>query len=306
MQIRKLPDLSEVAVVSDFVFDAHNADLTELIKRYRGTVVTDGGSTVIAWQKSIYHFGGLTREVPIVITLKLGGDGCVASLDIDRRSNGSQGARCSFPCLEQCIGSKLVGRKIADILELFQSAADAKCLHIYEILAGAASFCAHLEGLGQTEGSEQELFTITPTKTGLLVDATHEVLGKKSETELVVRYENAPVLNKFNLPESLSGSVLVRFDGAAVRTEKLDADSFEMIYAQLNRLASRCYNLEKKRFGLSGRVKFSNCPSMSGLLLLAMSHQALKGTVGRAIEVERILHYLQTGYHANPCKGFGG
>ncbi len=90
-----------------------------------------------------------------------------------------------------------------------------------------------------------------------------------------------------------------------MRTEKLNADSFEMIYAQLNRLASRCYNLEKKRFGLSGRVKFSNCPSMSGLLL-AMSHQSLKGTVGRAIEVERILYYLQTGYNGNPCKGFGG
>ncbi len=306
MQIKKLPDLNTVAVLSDFVFDAHNADLSELIKRYRGTLVTDGGSTVTAWQKSIYHFGGLTREVPIVITLKIGGDGCIASLDIDRRSNGSQGARCSFPCLEQCIGSKLIGKKISDIPELFQSAADTKCLHIYEILAGAASFCAHLEGLGLHDGSEQELFAITPTKTGLLVDATHEVLGEQSETELVVRYENAPVLNKFNLPESVSGSVLVRLDGAAVRTEKLNADSFEMIYAQLNRLASRCYNLEKKRFGLSGRVKFSNCPSMSGLLLLAMSHQALKGTVGRAIEVERILHYLQTGYHANPCKGFGG
>ena len=214
MQIRKLPELNTISVLSDFVFDAHNADLSELIKRYRGTVVTEGGSTVIAWQKSIYHFGGLTREVPIVITLKLGADGCIASLDIDRRSNGSQGTRCSFPCLEQCIGSKLIGRKISDIPELFQSAGDTKCLHIYEILAGAASFCAHLEGLGLADGSEQELFAITPTKTGLLVDATHEVLGEKSETELVVRYENAPVLNKFNLPESLSGSVLVRFDGA--------------------------------------------------------------------------------------------
>ena len=46
MQIRKLPDLNEVSVVSDFVFDAHNADLSELIKRYRGTLVTDSGSTV--------------------------------------------------------------------------------------------------------------------------------------------------------------------------------------------------------------------------------------------------------------------
>ena len=306
MQIKRLPDLDKIDVLSDFVFNAHNADLSEVIKRYRGTVVTDGGSTVVAWQKSIYHFGGLTREVPIVITLKTDTDGRIASLDIDRRSNGSQGARCSFSCLEQCIGSKLVGRQISDIPELFRSAADTKCLHIYEILAGAASFCAHLEGLGLHEGAEQELVSITPTKTGLLVDATHEVLGKASETELVVRYENAPVLNKFNLPESVSGSVLVRFDGAAVRTEKLDADSFEKLYAQLNRLATRCYNLEKKRFSLSGRIKFSSCPSMSGLLLLAMSHQMLRGTVSRALEVERILHYLQTGYNGNPCKGFGG
>ncbi len=81
----------------------------------------------------------------------------------------------------------------------------------------------------------------------------------------------------------------------------IDPLEFDMVQAEM----SRRQNLEKKRFGLSGRVKFSNCPSMSGLLL-AMSHQSLKGTVGRAIEVERILYYLQTGYNGNPCKGFGG
>ena len=30
------------------------------------------------------------------------------------------------------------------------------------------------------------------------------------------------------------------------------------------------------------------------------------GLVSRAWRIEKILHYLQTGYGKNPCKGFGG
>lgn len=310
MKLKDLPKLEDINVFADhgFVFDAHSRDRAEVIKRYRGTVVkqNDSGTTVSAWQKSIYHFGGLNREVPIFITVTADPDGIISSVKIDERSNGSQGKRCSFPCLEACINSKLSGKRIADIPMLFPSSSETKCLHIYEILAGAASFCAHLEALGLSEGSEQELFSAVPTADGLIANSKHEILGRTSETELLFTHNTLPELNKFNLPVKLDSRVLVRFNGAAARCEELDSDSFELTYAQLNRLATRCYNLEKKFFGLSGRVKFSNCPSMSGLLILATSHQMLKGMVSRALKVEQILHYLQTGYNKNPCKGFGG
>ena len=310
MKLKALARLEDIDAFADhgFVFDAHSQDRSEVIKRYRGTAVSaDGqGIKIAAWQKSIYHFGGLNREVPIFITVTADPTGMITAVKIDERSNGSQGKRCSFPCLESCINSKLSGKRIADIPTLFPSSSETKCLHIYEILAGAASFCAHLEALGLSSGSEQELFSAVPTAKGLIVNSKHEILGKKSETELLFTHNAMPQLNRFNLPERLDCSVLVRFNGAAVRRERLNCDSFELCYAQLNRLATRCYNLEKGFFGLSGRVKFSNCPSMSGLLLLATSHQALGGTVSRALKVEKILHYLQTGYNKNPCKGFGG
>lgn len=47
--------------------------------------------------------------------------------------------------------------------------------------------------------------------------------------------------------------------------ETLQGDSFETAYAQLNRLLSKCYHLEKKRFGFRGRIRFTNCPSLVGL-----------------------------------------
>jgi hypothetical protein len=53
-------------------------------------------------------------------------------------------------------------------------------------------------------------------------------------------------------------------------------------------------------------MRFFNTPSMAGLYLLAISHSALSGLVTRAWKIERILHYLQTDYGKNPCKGFGG
>lgn len=45
---------------------------------------------------------------------------------------------------------------------------------------------------------------------------------------------------------------------------------------------------------------------MVGLFLLTISHSFVPGLVSRAWKIEKILHYLQTGYGKNPCKGFGG
>ena len=75
MIINSLPVLDPHSAASDhsFVFDAHNYDLKQLITRYRGTAVehTASGYTVTGWQKSIYHFGGLNREVPILVSIFL-------------------------------------------------------------------------------------------------------------------------------------------------------------------------------------------------------------------------------------------
>ena len=45
---------------------------------------------------------------------------------------------------------------------------------------------------------------------------------------------------------------------------------------------------------------------MVGLFLLTISHSGVSGLFTRAWKIEKTLHYLQTGYGKNPCKGFGG
>ena len=42
------------------------------------------------------------------------------------------------------------------------------------------------------------------------------------------------------------------------------------------------------------------------LFLLTISHSGVSGLFTRAWKIEKILHWLQTGYGKNPCKGFGG
>lgn len=310
MQLRNMPKLTDIDVSADhsFVFDAHNADKSELITRYRGTALTRSseGDILVSWQKSIYHFGGITREVPIFITIRLDQEGNISSLEIDERSNGSQGRKCSFPCLESCIASALKGKSIDDIPAHFPSAVETKCLHIYEILSAAASFYSYLKLNQLKEGTEQELFVIEPTESGIIANNKHEVLGITSETELVITHSETPVLNEYRLADKLNSAALVRFNGAAAHSGTLKSDNFESCYAQLNRLTSKCYHLEKKFFDFSGRIKFSNYPAMAGLFLLSISHEELEGTVKRALEIEKILHYLQTGYGDHPCKGFGG
>ena len=101
MILNGLPHLDPGAVLYDhsFVFDMHNYDRKQLITRYRGTVVgqTDTGFAIIGWQKSIYHFGGLNREVPILVSILLDEEGLIRSMKIDERSEGSQGKRVTLP-----------------------------------------------------------------------------------------------------------------------------------------------------------------------------------------------------------------
>ena len=309
MQLNELPDLTRLDVQHDhsFLFDAHNYKRAQLITRWRGTVVerTPLGTVVTAWQKSIYHFGGLDREVPILVTLLLEHDGTIRSVTIDEQSRGSQGKRCDFPCLEKLTGSLLQGENILDLQNKVASAGDVKCLHLFEILAGAATFYATLPPEDR-QGTEQELLFITPDRDGLTAENVHENCGKRDHMQIRLKHNTKPVMNAENLCAGADAMVALNYNGADLGTEQVQGDSFELVFASPNRLFSKCQLQEKKYFGLRGRVKHSNYPSMVGLFLLSFSHSAMRGGPGKALQIEGILHYLQTGYHKQPCKGFGG
>ena len=310
MKLDCLPDIDPRTVKHDhrFVFDTHNRDRKQLITRYRGTVIeqTTLGIVITGWQKSVYHFGGLNREVPILVTMLLDENGLIRSLKIDEQSKGSQGRRCDFACLESLCGEKLKGTGLSELGSRVSSAPDVKCLHLFEILSACASFYSFLTAQGLWEGSEQEYVAICPDQNGLRSDSTHEILGKRDQTSIRLEYWKKPMLNAENLADNLDAAVTVRYNGEDAFTEELHASDFETVYAQLNRLFSKCHHREKAFFGLKGRARFFNTPSMAGLFLLTISHGALSGFVTRAYKIEKILHYLQTGYGKNPCKGFGG
>lgn len=309
MQLTDLPDLNKVDIQHnhEVVFDAHNRNRSQLITRWRGTIAeqTEDGGVITAWQKSIYHFGGLDREVPILIRMVLDKDGRIRAVLIDERSRGSQGRRCDFACLENLSLSLLKDAKITELHRVVNKAADVKCLHLFEILAGAASFYEALPD-GRKAGSEQELLFITPGKNGLTAQNVHEINGNRDRMVIRLRHNSGPAMNAENLCAGADAEVKIEYNGEDAGTGTVNGDSFELVFASLNRLFSKCQMLEKKYFGQKGRIKFSNYPSMVGLFLLTFSHSSMRGGPGRAYRIEKILHYLQTGYHSQPCKGFEG
>ena len=310
MTLDHLPDLDAFAAPydHDFVFKAHNPDKKTLITRYRGTVCrpSQRGYLVAAWQKSIYHFGGLTREVPLFVTVALDVNGNVTDLTLDERCYGSQGKRCDFGCLQGCMQKQLTGKPFSSLTAVYPNATAIRCLHLFEILGGAASFWNHLQEQERTSGYEQELVTIRPTPDGLTAVDEHEVLGETTRMLFVLHHNTPPVLNEENLTAGLNADAEVFYNSQFAFRETLQGDSFETAYAQLNRLFSKCYHLEKKRFGFRGRIRFTNCPSLVGLFLLTFSHGQLHGGLSRALKIEKILHFIQTGEGRTPCIGFGG
>lgn len=310
MELNSLPHIDPRETVADhsFVFDAHNHNRDQLITRYRGTSVvrSASGRTVTGWQKSIYHFGGLNREVPVVVSIELDPLGNIESIIIDEQSVGSQGKRCDFRCLEALCREKLNGTDIAELNRVVSSAPDVKCLHLFEILSACSSFCGYLASCGLQEGIEHEYIAICPDKKGLTADTVHDINGRKDHMRIHLENCSKPVLNENGLAESIDGVAAVQYNGEDVLKEDICASSFEAVYTQLNRLFSRCHHHEKSYFDIKSRARFFNTPSMVGLFLLTISHSNLKGGVSRALKIEKILHYLQTGYGKNPCKGFGG
>ena len=310
MNLNELPVIDALNASSDhgFVFDAHNREQSQLITRYRGTSVIRSGQsrTVTGWQKSIYHFGGLNREVPVVVTIELGRGGIIKNIHIDEKSRGSQGKRCDFACLQELCNEKLAGTEISELGRRVTSAPDVKCLHLYEILSACSSFCAYLDSRGLKEGTEHEYIAIRPDMDGITAETTHEILGEKDSMRIRMDNREKPSLDENGLTCAFEAAAEIRYNGEKVLETGLAAGDFETVFAQLNRLFSKCHHMEKEFFGIKGRARFFNTPSMTGLFLLTMSHCGMRGGVSRAVRIEKILHYLQTGYGRNPCKGFGG
>ena len=229
MNLTGLPniDLSSLKHDHSFVFDAHNHDRKQLITRYRGTAVerTKLGIVVTGWQKSIYHFGGLNREVPIMVSLLLDKTGKIRRIKIDGQSKGSQGRRCDFSCLEALCGEKLTGVNLTELGSRISSAQDVKCLHLDEILSACASFCAVLAAQGIPDGIVQEYTAISPDQNGLYAASEHEVLGKRDSMHIRLDHRTPPHLNSENL--TVDGLTLYGnygFDGAknvTIRNSKL-------------------------------------------------------------------------------------
>lgn len=312
MKLCLQPELDRMDVVfdHDFVFEAHARDLKTLITRYRGTVVrpSEAGYTVVAWQKSVYHFGGLNREVPVFATVLLDRDGVVRGLSLDERCVGSQGSRCDWRTLRECMNERLRGKPFTEFQSLCPGAGAARCLHLYEILSGASGFFRFLRGRDLEAGSEQELVTIRPYRGGLQAENRHILLGKESVLTFDLKHNTPPQRNERDLTCALDADVTVCHQGETAFTQELRAERFEDVYAALNLLFGRCYQLEKQALDLSGRrrVRFSNCTALAGLFLLTFSHESMTGAVSRAVRIERILHFIQTGEGRTGCIGFGG
>lgn len=312
MMLELRRDLKELDTVFDhsFVFDAHSPDRSTLITRYRGTDVrkSDSGWNVVAWQKSVYHFGDLNREVPVLAVVLLDEDGLVRGLSLDDNCLGSQGKRCDFRQLQIGMNELLKGKPFADFNSLCPNAGVARCLHLFELLGGAAGFFSELRQRDLTEGIEQELVTITPNDDGLVAENTHIILDQESTTRYDLRYLQPPKRNDRDLTESIDATVVVSYNGDTAFTERLTAGQFQDVYAALNLMFGKSYQLEKKFFGFHSRrrVRFTNCTALAGLFLLTFSHESMLGAISRAIRIEKILHFIQTGEGRTGCIGFGG
>ena len=312
MKLTLQPELDRMDVVfdHDFVFEAHAQDRKTLITRYRGTAVrpSEAGFTVVAWQKSVYHFGGLNREVPVFATVLLDPEGIVRALSLDERCVGSQGGRCDWRTLRECMNARLQGKPFAEFQKLCPDAGAARCLHLYEVLGGAAGFFQLVRDRGLDAGSEQELVTIRPDRDGLQAENRHMLLGKESVLAFDLRHNAPPQRSERDLTCALNADVTVCHQGEPAFTQELRAERFEDVYAALNLLFGKCYQLEKRALELPGRrrARFTNCTALAGLFLLTFSHESMAGAVSRAVRIERILHFIQTGEGRTGCIGFGG
>ena len=293
---------------SDFVFDCPRSHRDVLISRYRGTALrkTVDGYEIRGWQKSMYRFGGLYREVPVFASLRLDHDGKVADITLDERCRGSQGRLCRFDVLQEHVEKDLIGADFRRFHRIFATAGSVRCLHLFEILNACSSFFTELEKRGLNEGLEQELINISPSPSGITAVNTHFCIDSEDTMGFELRHRSPVELNSHDLACSIDAEITLTFNGESALTEILRGTGFEAVYSELNRVFSAAQHIEKRFLGQNGRIKFTMYPGLTGLFLLSMSHEALGRlkTPIKALQIENILLFIQTGEGREPCVGF--
>ncbi len=296
-------DTRDVIFDHSFVFE-RSLDFRALITRYRGTVCRRSatGWVVTAWQKSLYRFGNFPLEEAICATILLSRDGVVRSISLDKKSHGGLGPFCDFKTLQGCMNRVLRGRDFAAFSRVCPTSGDVRCLHLFEVLGSAAGFYEELKQRGEEHGTEEELLRVFPKGKNIRVENEHIVFGKEKRVELTLRHDRVPGFSRMAMPETMGATLAATLDGTQVLSEQLEANDFRAIYGKLNRSVSKCHRLEKTAFGCRGRMRFTNYTSLTGLLLLTMSHSAMR--ILRGPRILMMLQVLQSGGERMNCIGF--
>ena len=296
-------DTRDVIFDHSFVFE-RSLDFRALITRYRGTVCRRSatGWVVTAWQKSLYRFGNFPLEEAICATILLSESGIVHSISLDKKSHGGLGPFCDFKTLQICMNRVLRGKDFAAFSRLCPTSGDVRCLHLFEVLGSAAGFYEELLQRGDQQGSEEELLRVHPQRDGIRMENEHIVFGQERRMELMLRHDQVPGFSSKAMPESMLATLTARLDGDEVLSEQLEAGEFRAIYGKLNRSVSKCHRIEKAAFGCKSRMRFTNYTSLTGLLLLTMSHSAMR--ILRGPRILMMLQVLQSGGERMNCIGF--
>ena len=120
--------------------------------------------------------------------------------------------------------------------------------------------------------------------------------------ELTLQHDRIPGFSARTLPETMLATLTARLDDAEVLSEQLEADDFRSVYGKLNRSISKCHRIEKTAFACKGRMRFTNYTSLTGLLLMTMSHSAMH--ILRGPRILMMLQILQSGGERMNCIGF--
>ena len=196
-------------------------------------------------------------------------------LSLDRRSHGGLGKLCDFTQLQQCMNRIMRGRPFGDFMRIFPSPGSAQCLHLHEVLSAASSFYAHLCAQGKTSGSEEELLLIYPQKDSIYAVNERWVLGRECRSTITLRHASPPKTTVTRLPRELDSRLQIVCDGHTVLNEDLKTRDFPEVYGQLNRMLSKLNRVEKAKYAVKGRMRFTNVTAFAGLMLLTLAHESM-------------------------------
>lgn len=201
-----LPELSQLDVFKSpcFVFDLHSREKKDLITRYRGTVCRKlpAGFEIVSWQKSMYRFGGLYREVPIAVRAELDESARIVSITIDEESCGSQGKSCDFACLERSLRDKLINRPFTQFSQIYKDAGTTDCLHVLRSSAVRRRFCRPLGQRPQRRRRTGDGKNIARQRRTHSRECSRGS-WKKAVTQISLRHNAAPTFGKKACPKAL-------------------------------------------------------------------------------------------------------